>query len=403
MIRSASPPPIRPLPRWRLFPGATALSLPVYREFVEMLYGMRLPIFGLGAVFTLVCLLVGRELGSNFLLVLAGLGAATTVCRLGTLRAFSRAAPIGDFGELQRWERRYALGNYASALLLALLNVVAILNHYPLLHLITVSLVFSFGAGIVSRTSVRPNICVTSLLIATVPTIAALLLHSLGDHPVPLHRALFLTEAFIVAMITGLSLQTVAHLYRSAVEHHTARHDMAKLARTDALTGLSNRLLLREQFQLHAAEAVRAQGQVALHYLDLDGFKAINDRYGHPAGDILLGQVARRLETIVRKDDVISRLGGDEFIILQVGLRDDSEAELLARRIIREISKPYLVDATEMSISVSVGIATAPRLGVELERLLACADAALYRAKAAGKARALFCIEEDAAMANLAA
>lgn len=375
----------------------------MYRDFVAMLFGMWLPIFGLGIVFVGICVLVGRELDNDFLLVLAALGALTTILRLATLRAYFRSDPVGDFGELRRWERRYAIGNYASAVLLALLNVVTISAHYPLLHLITVSLVFSFGAGVVSRTSIRPNICVTSLLIATLPTIAALALHALETHPTSLHGELFLIEALIVAMITALSLQTVGHLYRSAVEHHTARHDMAKLARTDALTGLSNRLLLRELFQQRTATAMRAKNQVALHFLDLDGFKAINDRYGHPAGDALLEQVARRLEGMVRSDDVVSRLGGDEFIVLQVGLHDETEAELLARRIIREISKPYLVDDISMSISVSVGIATAPKLGVELERLLACADAALYRAKAGGKARALFCIEADAAIADMAA
>lgn len=403
MKRSDTPTPIESPWRLRIFPSPATLPLSVYRDFVDMLFSMRLPIFGLGAVFVGVCILVGRELGSNFLLALGALGMLTTFLRLATLRAYSRARPVRDFDELRRWERRYAIGNYASAVLLALLNLVAIAAHYPLLHLITVSLVFGFGAGIVSRTSMRPKICVTSLLIATVPTVAALAWHPMQPHAMPLHAELFLIEAFIVAMITGLSLQTVAHLYRSAVEHHTARHDMAKLARTDALTGLSNRLLLRELFQDRAATAMRAKNLVALHFLDLDGFKAINDRYGHPAGDVLLEQVARRLEGMVRSDDVVARLGGDEFVVLQVDLSDESEAELLARRIIREISKPYLVDDISMSVSVSVGIATAPKLGVELERLLSCADAALYRAKAGGKARALFCVEEDAAIANIAA
>ncbi len=403
MRRSDSPAPIKPPLRLRIFPSPAALPLPVYRDFVDMLYSMAVPIFGLGAVFVGICVLVGLELGNGFLLVLAGLGALTTLLRLATLRAYGRSGPVDDLNALRRWERRYAIGNYASAILLALLNVVAISAHYPLLHLITVSLVFSFGAGIVSRTSVRPAICVTSLLLATVPTIVALALHALSSHATPLHSELFLIEAFIVAMITGLSLQTVGHLYRSAVEHHTARHDMAKLARTDALTGLSNRLLLRELFQHHAATALRTKHLVALHYLDLDGFKAINDRYGHPAGDALLEQVARRLERITRSEDVVARLGGDEFVVLQVDLSDESEAELLARRIIREIGKPYLVDEIEMSISVSVGIATAPKLGIELERLLACADGALYRAKAGGKARALFCAEADAAKADIAA
>lgn len=389
--------------RWRRFPDPALLPLAVYREFVDMLFGMRIPIAGLGAVFVTISLLAARELGNELLFVVAALGAAVTWWRLYSLGAYARAQPVENFEALRGWERRYAIGNFAAALLLALLNVIVLSAHHPLLLLITVSLVFSFGAGVVSRTSVRPAICIISLLSATVPTIIALILHATTAHSMPLHSELFLIAAFIVAAITGLSLQTVAYLYRTSVEHHTARQDLAKLARTDALTGLSNRLVLRELFQQRTERALREERLVALHFLDLDGFKAINDRYGHPAGDALLEQVARRLESIVRRDDVVSRLGGDEFVVLQAGIADEGEAELLARRIIREISKPYLIDDTEMSISVSVGIATVPKLGVELERLLACADAALYRAKAGGKSRALFCDEVDVEIVNVAA
>lgn len=396
MRRSDSPTPIARTARSRGFPDPAALPLPVYREFIDMLFGMALPIFGFGAVFVGICLLVARELESALLLGLAVLGALATALRLSALHAYRRASPIGDFEGLMRWERRYAIGNYALAALIALLNVVVISAHQPMLHLLAVSLVFGFGAGIVSRIAVRPKVCVISLLLATLPTIAALALHALEPHPDPVHRELFLIEAFIVAMITGLSLQTVAHLYRSAVEHHTARHDMALLAKKDALTGLANRLSLREHFQARMAATMRTDSQVAVHFLDLDGFKAINDHYGHPAGDAVLKEVARRLEAMVRGEDVVARLGGDEFIVLQADLLQDTEAELLARRIIREISKPYTVDDSQLTISVSVGIATAPRMGFELERILACADGALYRAKALGKARALFHIEVDA-------
>ncbi|KTE00800.1 diguanylate cyclase [Sphingopyxis sp. H038] len=238
--------------------------------------------------------------------------------------------------------------------------------------------------------------CVISLLLATLPTVTALALHAFTPHPGPVHAEFFLIEAFIVAMITGLSLQTVAHLYRTAVEHHIARHDLALLAKTDALTDLANRLSLREFFQARMVAAKDADSQIAVHFLDLDGFKAINDRHGHPAGDAVLKEVARRLKAIVRSDDVVARLGGDEFVVLQADVLQDTEAEFIARRIIREISKPYAIGDKLLTISVSVGIATAPRMGLELERLLTCADSALYRAKAAGKARALFCVEVDA-------
>ncbi len=403
MERSAPKPPIAPSFRQRLFAEPSLLPLPVYRDFIEMLYSMRLPILGLGTVFVGICILVGLYLERDPLFLLAAAGAATTVARLATIEAFHRAAPILAFEELRLWERRYAAGNLLSAALLALLNIAVMGGHDPTVHLLTISLVFGFGAGIVSRTSVRPLICVASLLVAAVPTVISLLLHAAEPAGDPLHGEMFLAEAVIIAAITVLSLQTIVYLYRSAVEHHTARHDMAKLARIDALTGLSNRLLLREKFQERAAAAMRANNLVALHYLDLDGFKAVNDRHGHPVGDALLRQVARRLEAIVRAGDVVARLGGDEFIVVQTGISEESEAEMLARRIIRDLSRPYTANELSLSVSVSVGIAMAPKLGLELERLLACADAALYRAKAGGKGRALFCVVGDTAEAELAA
>lgn len=174
MRRSDQAAPIERRSSIRLFPAAATLPLPVYRDFIDMLFGMRLPIVGLGAVFVGVCVLAAYELGNSFFAVLAALGALTTLSRLVTLRAYSRASPVGDMDALRRWERRYAIGNYTSAVLLALLNLAALMIHHPLLHLITISLVFSFGAGVVSRISVRPKICVASLLLATVPTVVAL-------------------------------------------------------------------------------------------------------------------------------------------------------------------------------------------------------------------------------------
>ncbi len=387
----------------KLFPGAATIPLPVYREFVDMLFSMRLPVVGLGAVFVGVCVLAAAQLGDPSYVVLAALGALVTLLRLAIFLAYARTSPHNDLESLRRWERRYALGNYASAALLALLNIAALTVHNPLLHLITVSLVFSFGAGVVARTSIRPKVCVISLLIATVPTAVALAVHAVSAQSEALHTEMFLVEAALIAMITGLSLQTVAHLYRSAVEHHTARHDFARLAKFDPLTGLANRLLLRDHFEASLSAATRAGHLLAAHFLDLDGFKAVNDRHGHPVGDALLQQVAGRLEAMVRAEDSVARLGGDEFVIVQTGLLHPDEAKILALRIIRQLSLAYEIGDRDVHVSVSVGIAIAPEQGVELERLLACADAALYRAKASGKARAIFCTADEAALVNIAA
>ncbi|MBC9033718.1 GGDEF domain-containing protein [Sphingomonas sp. JC676] len=360
---------------------------------------MRLPVFGLGLIFVGVASLAARELDDSLLAALAGLGGFVTLARLFVLELYRRARPVLGVTALARWEQRYAAGNYAFALLLGVLNARVLTYHYPLLHLITVSLVFSFGAGIVSRISVRPRICVASLLLATVPTIAALGWHAGAAHETVLHGELFAIEAILVLMITSLSLQTVAHLYSSSVEHHTARHDMAQLAKHDPLTGLANRLLLRERLQ--ASRAARGKDRLAVHFIDLDGFKAINDNQGHPAGDAVLVEVARRLASMLRAEDTVARLGGDEFVVIQGSIDHADQAEMLARRIIRNLSVPYSIDGKTLGLSASIGIALSPDAGDDLERLLGCADAALYRAKAAGKGRAAFCTEEDSAQAEL--
>jgi diguanylate cyclase (GGDEF)-like protein len=370
------------------------LPVPVRREFIDTLFGMRLPILGMGIVTAAIAGLIAREWRDPIIALLALAVALVTVVRLLVLRAYERARPVVD-AQLDRWEARYAFGNYAFGLLLGLLNVHVLNYHFPLLDLITVSLVFGFGAGIVSRISIRPVICVISLLLATVPTVAALAVHAFEPNTIELHAPLFAAEAFLVAMITMLSLQSVRHLYRSAVQHLTAEHDMALLAKFDALTGLANRLLLRERFHDSSLIAAAEGEQLALHFIDLDGFKAVNDGQGHLAGDSVLQQVSRRLEGLVRAEDTVARLGGDEFIVLQTHVQDQSEAEMLARRIIRQLSAPYEADGNWVRISASIGIAMMPEFGRELETLLSCADAALYRCKGGGKGKLHFCTSDD--------
>ena len=376
------------------FPNSADIPLPVYRDLIDALYAMWLPIFGLGFVFVGISVLAAIQSGDVTYLALASAGSLTTIWRLSEMNAYRQISDLNGLKCLQRLEQRYAIGSYAFALLVAGLNVRALAVHNPLLHLITVSLAFSFAAGIVSRISIRPKICVISLLLAAVPTICALTFHALGEHSDRLHAEMFIAEAALVTMITGLSFQSVSHLYRSTIEYHTARHDLASLAKYDALTGLANRLLLRDRFQSSMADIHRSGQSLALFYLDLDGFKAINDQHGHPAGDAVLEQVAHRLEATVRSNDTVARIGGDEFAVLQVGLYHDDEAELLARRIIIRLSEPYYINGIVMHVSVSIGIAIAPKQSVALEELLNGADAALYKAKMKGKSQAMFWTSE---------
>lgn len=368
----------------------------VYRDLVSTLFTMSLPIIGFGMLYLVVGILIYVRWPDGVIAALTGGATLTTMVRASLIGAYHRAGGARqEMAALKNWERRYAALTYVFAALLAGLNIRALMAHAPLIHIGTISLVFIFGAGIVSRNACRPRLCVISLALAVLPTSVAMLVHATTEYGEPLHAEFFALEGVLLLVVALMSLDSVRHLYRSSVDHLTTKHDLAQLARHDPLTGLPNRLLLRESF-LEALQGARSsQDRLAIHYLDLDGFKGINDRHGHPAGDQLLLEVAHRLQATVREEDVVSRLGGDEFLLIQTHVQHEDQAELLARRVIRQLSEHYHIDGVEMRVSVSVGIAMTPGCGLDLERLIACADAALYRSKARGKAQVNFCGPAD--------
>ncbi|MWV24943.1 EAL domain-containing protein [Methylobacterium sp. 2A] len=157
------------------------------------------------------------------------------------------------------------------------------------------------------------------------------------------------------------------------------------MARLDPLTGLPNRLLLRERLAEALARLVRTGEACALLLIDLDRFKPVNDTLGHPIGDALLEKVADRLRSTVRPTDTVARIGGDEFVILQAGVRDAAGTQALARRIVDLIGRTYMVEGHLLTIGASVGVALAPEDGADADRLLKNADLALYRAKLDGR------------------
>ena len=181
-----------------------------------------------------------------------------------------------------------------------------------------------------------------------------------------------------------------------------AEREHAFQAKHDVLTGLPNRNGLKQALE---ASLMRSDGSrpLALIYVDLDGFKAINDTYGHKTGDRLLQLVSDRLRRLVRSGDLVARIGGDEFIVIseQIGVG------LLKRfgdRLVREISQPYQLEGTiTVKIGASVGIALAPEHGLDLESLMGAADAALYRAKSDGKSRCMMAIAPPRELAARAA
>ncbi|HEX9173079.1 MAG TPA: EAL domain-containing protein [Telluria sp.] len=177
-------------------------------------------------------------------------------------------------------------------------------------------------------------------------------------------------------------------------ERKRAEEHARYLAEHDPLTGLPNRVLFLDRLHQALAVARRQHAQFALMFLDLDRFKAINDSYGHPAGDAVLKQVAQRLTLCVRGADTVSRLGGDEFVVLLAGIGGADHAAHVAGSVLRGVALPVRFESQDISLSASIGIALAPDDGADVETLLKHADVAMYHAKQSGRNAFQFFSEE---------
>ena len=171
------------------------------------------------------------------------------------------------------------------------------------------------------------------------------------------------------------------------------RHLMQTLqfqAQHDVLTGLANRQLLHQRLNQALSGDSHLSRQVGVCLLDLDGFKAVNDRLGHHCGDTLLKQVAQRLTDAMRSHDLVARLGGDEFVILLTELRDRAEAQGIVERALAALARPYLIDHDTVELSASAGLTLYPQDDASADTLLRHADHALYQAKQSGRNRLHF-------------
>jgi diguanylate cyclase (GGDEF)-like protein len=238
--------------------------------------------------------------------------------------------------------------------------------------------VASLVAGISSRNAATPRYAILLICILMLPFAAATILS-----PIPyLFLAGLQTPLYTAGMIF-LLLEN----HKVLLNLHRSEHANRQMAHHDLLTGLPNRALNLKLFgdllAVTDSDVASSPARLTVFCLDLDGFKAVNDRFGHTTGDAVLVAMAKRLRGSVRAVDFVCRLGGDEFVVLLPEIGSDA-AVAVARRIIAAAAEPFEF-APAARIGVSIGIATAPRDGSSADELLSAADRAMYQAKRRGK------------------
>lgn len=305
-------------------------------------------------------------------------GLATSVIRLVTARSFNRdvARPGISLADAQRAEHRFAVAYMSFAMVLGIFGGRAMILPAGELHTLTMCLICGYAAGVAAALTLRPHIAIPSMLLAVVPAIV-----SAASWATPVGVLI----GTVTSALLGGGIDSLCRRKRRAAKDIGMRLTLTNLAGKDPLTGLRNRFAFREWFDNRTLPK-RADAYVAVHYLDLNGFKPVNDKFGHATGDVLLKLVGARLSRVIREIDIVSRLGGDEFAVVQCEVSEWDEAEDFAHRLAATVARPYLIDGHSIQISTSIGYVVAPGDTDDLERLLGFADDALYSCKRSGRA-----------------
>lgn len=348
-------------------------------ELIRSLYDGFLPSVIMSVGFVLCGALIAWRTDDPILEALLLPGLVASILRLLVVWRDNREAarPRLAIAAARRLERRFALTYYAFAAILGIfgLRVFWLPSHGAGAHLLMLALLIGYAAGVAAGIGLRPRIAIPSMIVAVAPPVVAILAAAK-----PLYAA---TAVMTCAFLAG-GIFSLRKRHARALVDIGRRLTFASLARQDALTALPNRLALRESYDEADYAAADATRLTALHCLDLNGFKPVNDRFGHPMGDALLAAVAKRLAGAIRESDIAARLGGDEFAIVQRDIVHPDEARLFAQRIVAAIGRPYRIGEQTLHISTCVGYVVAEDSTRDLEQLISLADEALYAAKRNG-------------------
>ncbi|MCW5693091.1 MAG: GGDEF domain-containing protein [Pseudolabrys sp.] len=356
---------------YRTFPVRNS----VYVELVASLYDTLVPMAIMSAGYVLAFGIMGHVNHDLFLTAFAGIGAFSSAWRV-LVAMWGRAELMGgaiDDERARALERRFAIAYFQFAVLLGISTTYALIEAPTQSHMLIVGLLVGYGAGAAVAVGLRPQIAVPSMILGITPGIFAI---SWDLQPISV-----VTSGLMAALLIG-GIYSLFQRYRIASLQIARGFTFEALARQDNLTKLPNRLALREWFDRHVAPA---EPQLfAVHFIDLDKFKPVNDVFGHPVGDSLLKAMAGRLRGSLRSGDIAARLGGDEFTVIQRNIGEPEEAESLARRLREAVAAPFSINGHDIRVSASVGYVLCRDPVPDLEEALSLADQALYRAKKTG-------------------
>jgi diguanylate cyclase (GGDEF)-like protein len=280
-----------------------------------------------------------------------------------------------DLNALKRWELIALLGAWAFSALVGIAGAYAVTVHAGTdVEILVGCCVIGYIAGVSSRNASRPLITIGQVSFTCVPFTLALILR--GD------VAHLVLAIFIGALYVG-TIVICRSVYDNLVSRHQAFRRIETLAQRDALTGLWNRAAFLSSLESQFSLPVR--NEIALIAIDLDRFKDINDTLGHPVGDAVLKEAAERIRSALRPGDEVSRVGGDEFLVMLIGSRA-VEATAVAQSILVKFSNPFAIEMTRSICGASIGCALAQREST-MDALLRNADLALYEAKKSGRGR----------------
>ena len=349
----------------------------VYVELVDALFSLVPPIIVFSICLGAVGLAITARTGDVAVAVMTIAGLLVLGERILLVRRYRQATAAEPLSAAcaRIWEKRFMIRGAATALIIGMMGARCFMLPHASVHMLIIGLLVAFAAGVITRVAYRPRLAALNLILVALPSIIALLIHG---------GAVYFCLAFVMTIFLFGGFETVQHLYETFVSQLTLKLGYAGLARLDPLTGLSNRLVLNENLERMIAQASRNDLGLAIHSLDLDHFKAANDRFGHPIGDALLREVARRLSQLTRASDLLVRLGGDEFILVQTDVSTREQTLALASRILADVSAIYQIEGHEIVLGTSIGIAMLTSEQLTAEDLLARADQALYQAKRAG-------------------